>query len=523
MTRLFNVILILVFIIVLSVVFSSLKTEPFSQIDSISNELASTGLNAIAGSPLNNAIRPFVNLVPTFNDLLASGYIKSDLTQNLGGFDNIMARTCKEINVDSETSLLSLSNSNKTDCQLMVDLQKYKFMSTDVGTLSIYANSTTNVLRVVPDKVVQSLLLYRPVFIIFEATSRPYMLNYAGMNPYLFTNQNIDNVDVYNRVNASIANIPIREVTRTNRNFFGAFANGPDVVSLLRSKKNRLDMTTDNKNNVIDMKATIYYLKIDSSFGNLFSLQDGTSTGYLTRIDNANNMLINNYLATTLMTYASIPKAPLRDIDLRNPTLSVQFSLYIEKPTAASKWFNNWVGVLKVGGERNNSSCDLSGRGILLVEIKPRSERRVSRWGNPYIERNDMNMDFICLDFTNVEVDAGTNRTVSGGECGSQNRATIWIPTSTKVDIAYIVSPTMKVVVASYYDKEKAERKIIFHQIYHNGTVVNALRTTIQTLRTLVVQNLFMTNNSLDPSAFKLSNVKVSYGMMDLISWFKSI
>jgi hypothetical protein len=523
MKRLFEVILILVFIIVLSVVFSSIKKEPFSQIDSISNDLSMSGLNAIAGSPLNNVIRPFINLVPTFNDLLATGYIKSDLTRNLGGFDNIMARTCNDVNVGDETSLLSMSNSNKTGCQIMVDLQKYKFMSRDVGSLNIYANSTTSTLSVVPDEVLKTLLLYRPAFIVFEATSRPYMLNFAGMNPFLFSTQNISNVDVYNRINTTRFNLPIREINRTNRNFFGSLSQGQDIITLLRSKKKRIDATTDDSNNIISMKATIFYLKIDSSFGNSLELQDGISMGYITRVDNNNNMTINNYLATTLMSYGTLPKAPLRDIDLRNPTLSVQFSIYVGKPNTLSKWMNNWIHVLKVGGERNNGSCELTGRGILLVEMKPSSERRVSRWGNPYVERRDLNTDYVCLDFTNVEVDAISNRIVSSGECGGQNRATLWIPTGVKVDIAYIVSATMKVVVASYFDKEKGERQMTFHQVYHNGTVVNAIKTTIQTLKTLVVQNLFMANNSLDPNEFKLSNVKLSYGMMDLNNWYNSM
>jgi hypothetical protein len=259
-----------------------------------------------------------------------------------------------------------------------------------------------------------------------------------------------------------------------------------------------------DNNTFIEVNVVMYYLKRDDSFGNKVVVANDKISSSITD---------NPYINTILQTY-KIPKSPYTTAQLQNPTFSITFTLRVGNQGGNAWWLKAWPKMISVAGN-TNTNCDLGDRGILLVELRPDSTRSSA---GPYIEASPLDPAYTALDFTNQEK---SGNSING--CGSwENRGLLWIPTGIDVNISYIVSSTMKVITAKFYDPKAEQKHITFAHSYNNGQTVNDILGSIRGLDKIYINNQVKKNNY-DPNAFKVTNIELSYGMMDVLEWYKSV
>lgn len=511
MSRIWDLVVILVLTIILSLWTSSTLTkthvkETFQDIDTISRNVSTSGMNAIACAP-SSAAQTTIRLGPTFNDLLATRFIKNELTTGLGGMDGISARTCSYGDVNS---LRAGMNSSRTECDVEIDFQPYTMAAVSPGKLKVSINSTQQTLSIIPDDVFLSLLLHRPFFFVLES-SRPYMINYSVMNPFKFSTHNISNVQTYKNGGSPLFSLPIRPPVSNGTNLFAHQT--LDVTEIIQRKSASVRRVHGSPVRVVELELVLYCVKIKARLGDVLELPRTTPFAFIRRANDQSQ----THLSSMLSRFTT--PAPLSSTsDQRNPTISTSFTVKISKPTTGTvpNWMNNWNSLLKIGGQGNNSGCDSNGRGVLLVEMAPVNIR--GGWWMPFREEGRASTDYVCLHFTNTNVDIISERLVEW--CGGwDTRGVLWIPTGVNVDIAYIVSPSMKVMAATFFDETTRKKQLIFGNMYNVGSVVNGIRPTLRQIQDIAVTNLVVSQN-MDPSVYNLSNVKVNYGMMDLHKWY---
>lgn len=483
------------------------QREEFQDISVISRNISHSGMNAIACSPTTPA-QTTISLGPTLNDLFNSRFLKSEYTQNLGGIDGMNSRSCLQ---GKSSSLSAALNSNKNKCDITIDFQPYSMTAISLGKVRVSPQTTRTDLVVAPDSNFISVLLHRPFFFVLE-NSRPYMFNFISSNPFLLSTYKIANVTGYRDVRSDWVRIPIRQLIQNATNLFQT--EKKDLLDIINETRENLIKVTNKRQDYVNLNITIYCAKIKSSLGDIVSLPDSSHTAFLRRA----NETPTSTIAMMLSKFTTPPPLSVNN-DQKNPTLSVRFTVKIARPNTGGvpQWMRHWNSLLKIGDD-GWEHCNLNGRGILLVETRPWSIR--TSWNIPYREVGTSSTDFVCLDFTDVDVDINSERIVDW--CGSErSRVFLWIPTGVSVNVAYIVSSTMKVVVASFYDEETKKKQLIFNHIYQPGSVMNGIRPTIRQFQNITVQNLVNRRN-MDPSIFSVSNVAVSYGMMDLHDWFNT-
>ena len=508
MNRLLELIILLVVIILISTFASSVNNKemfatPAPSIESVSSDLVLSGFADVASSPTSN-IRSFVALVPTLDDLLSTNYLQPQYSQGLAGTNSIYARSCG----DKKGTIFTEMDSNKDKCGVMVDLQAYKLKSTSLR-LKVRVVSNPNSVFVVPDEKFVNLLMLRPVFLTIDG-SQPYCLDFTRNTPYMFTTVGIPTVNVYNKFPTDWMELPLKRVQSTNSNFFPVQTR--DLPTVLSEKgKIIANITGNHQKEVVEVDVVVYYVERVEKFGSTLKLPDtANSTSFS-----------NNAYISKIVSQIQSPTAPLTVFNVNNPTISVTFSISVATPTDTTQpawWTTNWQPILSIAGNGTSSSCDSSGRGILHVEMRPTTFRMSNNFGIPFNEIT-FNTMYYCLDFTNVEDNSATGQIVDG--CGGINRSILWLPVGVKVDIAYIVSPTMKVIAAKYYDPTTKRRELTFVHLFNTGSNINDIYNCITQVPDLTVWNNIKRYN-MDQSTFNLSNIEVSYGMKDLYNWYRS-
>lgn len=505
MNRFLELIFILVIIILISTLASSLKpiTENFalgetSDINIISDNLGKTGLAALSSCP-SNIIPSFIRLIPSLDDLLNSNFLKPEYTRGLAGINTLTSRTCND---ETSKSLVSNMDSNKKDCSVLIDLQPYNLRanSMKLNIISI----TEDKLVVVPDKNFIDFLLRRPVFFTLE-TSKAYTIDFnRSTKPFVFTTLPISKVNDMKAFGPTepIA-IPIKTIVSTTSNFFPT--QNAYIKDVFARKKANVKSLTNTNMASIDALFNVYYAKRSENFGNSVKLDNG---------ENTKRFSTSPYILS-LIDKIKIPKEPLKPENVKNPTISTTFRLNLKNN--GGNWVDNWQHLLKIGSE-GWGDCDTPGRGILLVAARPRSVRYTDVDGSGFAETSPADLNWACLDFTNVERDTSGTNIINA--CGGQNRLVLWIPTNIDVDIAYIVSPTMKLAAATWYDQKAKKRQFTFLHKYHTGNRINDVVNTIRTVENLCVSSI--AGRALDKSVISVSNVEVSYGMLNLYEWFYS-
>jgi hypothetical protein len=489
MDKLWQLIIILLVIIILSVLADGIHFETFAEdkLTRVSNDIASLGVNLFASNP-NSSLKSSITLEANKMDVLQSGLVKPEVSKGLVLSESLDYRACTEPTDDNSLQLSFNSNPTNT-CGLTIDLQKYRLLATTIPITLITDATYENKLAIVPDNNFVKFLLLRPIVFTIN-NSVPYTIAYDKL---LYTTFNISNVSKFNKDMSTIFLMPIKQPPRTQSTFF--LPNRPTLSTVMRNSMNQIKNKGSSTSTII-YNFDVYYIKRDDSInGNKVKLPNKTITTKLN--DNA-------YFENIFNTYRST-KQP-RSL-LSNPTFSVSFKLGIN--SASPWWMNNWIHIMSVSSAPTNT-CNLAGRGILLVESRPASARLQ---GNPpdFVESKPNNPKFVCLDFTNVE-EISQNRF---DNCGNMNRNILWIPADTEVDIICIISASMKIVAAKFTYEGK--KHLIFTHMYMPYT--NAILHTIQSSKDIHVTNLALLNK-IHEMTIKVSDVEVSYGVADLYKWF---
>jgi hypothetical protein len=506
MTRLYELIIWLLVIILLSTLASSLRTEQFVDINTLSDQFSKLAVGALGSNPKNaNNINSKVVLIPSEDDLLKSGIMKPNLTKGLAGKDSISTRSCSDNSGDGQ-GLMSSIDSNKDGCGIIIDDQGYNLMSSST-TLnmywSLYKNNNSLPLEIDDSGNLIKFLLHRPVVFTVN-NSAPQVIDWSKV-PFLFnTNRLVEpsngwRVKEYENSN-NILGLPIKPMPLNNggSNFFPNL-NKP-LRDVLLEKANAIDEKTEivRNNIVMPLNIVYYYTKRDEHFGNSWKLNPNM-TGTCLSLTKDSTYIQSKFINAKAQGAS------------KNTTISVVFKVKLTSSTGTNRdpIFEKSQPVLNITGKDNTGL-----RNIINIQTLSVDQRQSIAGGYEEIKSKNLNFNnkYACLLFANAEKDTSNNSISSSLSTASY----IWIPVNVLVDIAYITSPTMKVIVATYYDPETNKRHTIFDHKYSSGAVVNDIHDQIK------ISNELCLNTSERKNIIDVPFAEVSFGMVDLEKWFYS-
>jgi hypothetical protein len=495
MDRIMKLSFILVFIILISTVTGTTK-EKFAQIDDENRKFSNIGITSAGGCTDIN--RGTLSLSPNLMDLFASGYIKPELITGLQGRSTIYSRSCTAPSSQG-CPLVAQMDSNKKTCTLELNGQNYKFMRACVN-LTVFPNlSSKDYLVIKADKEFEKFIFLQPVF-FHVGRSKAYSLNF-GSNPanqFIIRNFAINDVNgMERRKYRDYMRVNIIQVRDNTDNLFTAHQTQDidKVMYEIRKGVERKNGWTGGSS--IKVPFVIFYLNIVPNYANIAKLDNNTAS-----------------INISSLPYFVNKVQQVRGGQITNPALTVRFRFRIS-PQINEMIANNWISLLTIANRDTESWCNYDGRGILLVEAEPwyfRKYAHTSIYDKSMVRDNNI----IAIDFTGVEKanDANINW------CGWYNRLRVFLPVDVDIDISYVVSQTMKVVFATYYSKEKNERKYVFiHQNncgYFNNDLINTIKRG-----DVMVNNVTKAKYSHLGEGLKISNVEVSYGVGNLHEWYQ--
>jgi hypothetical protein len=511
MNRLIELSIFLVAIISLAIITASVKTHEHyadgasPNIDAISRDMADSGLRHLSSCP-SSAIKSFIKLVPNLDDLLSGAYLKEDYARGLAGMNSITARTCND---GKGTKLMSSVDSNKAYCTLMMDLQKYSFMSTSINLAVSVAKSTDNSISVYPNQELINFLLLRPAYIVIE-NSTPFILDLNRTTPFTYSTSAVPTVQGLKSFGSStLFSLPVAPISRQGAKMFPATTQ-TSITKIIAQKVKDVSSAATVANKLVQLNMSVFYLDRDYNFANKVKLEDNNSSI---------NVATSEYINSVFNKYR-VPqsKGVISANDMLNPVVSITFRVFGRRPTNSTDkpfWMGKWAPLLSVAAS-DGGACDSASRSVCYVEVRPELYRTDKSYGNTLVEDKPSSNQLMCIDFTNTERDINSSRIVDS--CG-QMRNVVWIPTGTDVDIAYIIGPSFKLVVASYYQNKR--RSMTFQHLYQCDSRVNDIVSGIKG-GTLNVNNLCLKNNT-DPNALRVSKVEMTYGMMNLQKWYTKL
>ena len=466
-----------------------------NDIERLSTDIANSGVKYLACCP-TSPVTSLVKLVPNIDDLLSGDYLKADYSAGLAGMNSIFSRSCDDGNGDKLTTSV---DSNKPYCSMIIDLQQYSLMRTNIHLVVDTANSTESTLYVYPNEEFLRFLLLRPVYVVFEQ-SMPYILDLNRKTPFIFARTGLPTVSGFGDFSPTkpVA-IPLSRVPNVGQKFFPS---GLQLAlpSVLRAKKSGIK---DVDTHYVSLDTTVFYAARQNVFMNNVTVPNQNISA---------NVSTNQYMANMFKSYqqqTSIPQSLLQ-----NPVVTIKFTVYTSRPAdpdATPPWMISRVGLLSVA-TTPDGSCG-SGRGICLVETQPQLEQVLSNPAYVKSKPKQKNNRFIGLDFTNSERDP--NSGVVMDQCGSANRATLWIPSGVTANIVCVMGPSFKLLVARY------EGNVVFVHQYHCGNRVNDILGTIQSTMPIMITNLCQ-KNEVDPLILGVSNLQFEYGMDNVYKWYTS-
>jgi hypothetical protein len=504
-SRLLELILILAVIIIFSVLAGSVN-ERFENVDTmqiVSKGLSDLGIDAIAGNPVSSANKSYIAYVPTFDDLLKSDYLKKEFTNGVSGLDSIMARTCTDGNT---SSLMGSIDSNKKSCDILIDLQPYKFMAKTLQ-LNVYTDtsrSNDTEIQIVVNKPFLEFILRRPVVFTVN-NSIPYRIDWERFRDrFLFTNYTVPGVEEYK--SNTIATVPIKAVAAANSQFFPS--NTQTISAIFQQKDSK---TTP----MSQVTVNIYYLKRKS----IDSRVTGSSMDSLGKVTRLNPTFDYAEIKDNIVDSYKFVKPPLTESQLKNPTFSITFRVKVRTPDDTAQWTADTTNLVSIGSNvtANNNTCNIQTSGIANVSISSLTSRQQNN--RPFYESSPMSnfvrYKYACLDFKNTLT--SYNSPLPKNPTCDENIGCVWIRTDVETEIAYIVSSTMKVIVAKYFDPDEKEYKVSYTQMYFVDSSSNGLVDTIRALDKLFVCNQAQKNQY---GHVVVTDIETTYGMIDLNDWY---
>ncbi len=498
--------LILVSVIILSVLLHTAKKENYldapRDIASTNADFSRVGLGSMSGCA-NGGIQSQLGFQANLDDLIASKSLKSNTTKGLIGVNSIASRSCSDSQTNATGTLLSSISSNKNNCNVEVDGQEYQLLSRNIRLKIDLRNSSERELKVVndQDKIIE-LLLLRPVVLVI-ADSKPYNLSLGNSGYFIYSTNKVRKYYVHNQFPHKITNIGIQPAAGSYKVF--PIEQSKQISQVLKEQLQGIRTSTGRGSTIHDVMVTVYYLS---------------------REENANldTVKVENNETHKLFYTKDMMKNKIEKVlkgEVKNPVFTIKFRCKIRPDAERQTHLREWRNLLSVA--RGWQTCDVNGRGIALVAIRPERHRGDAVPWNAGDAKEVLPSDpnWISLDFVNVVKSVSSGAPLDG--CGYYyNSLNLLIPANTEVDIMYIVGPSFKVAVATYYDQSKNKKHTTYVQNFHCYDYMNDVLSTISVLnKELAVHNLAKINGHEFEGVY-VKDLQVVYGMDNMEKWYKN-
>jgi hypothetical protein len=423
----------------------------------------------------------------TIDDLLKSGFFEGSVVKTLAAEERVNRRVCPDPSIYMKRNVLQQGvDANFGNCQVAIDGQEYELRSKTLQ-LIVNARKSNEKQLVVSSKgnpEFINFLLTRPLFFMME-DSQPYVIT----NEYfVYSTFYVPNVMGFERFPAEETTIPI-----VVNPFTSNIVPDSQIESLTSSLLNIRKKSGDT----IDTAAlplTMYYIRRPKSLGDTVVMQDNITkrvTGNAS-IANAINGVLNKRIT--------------------NPSFTVEFSCVVPSDPQRIGHLRKNIPLVAVSSQLKDVSCTYKGRGIMLVSTRDEILRSMPIPVHSFIRETAVaNPNWVCLDFLGI-----TKDTVNGDSiCGhDKNTVSLWLPCDVQVHIVYVVTPTMKIAIGTFYNEQIRKRELIFVHSSHCDDTMNDLVGAIEKLE----GELYL--HTYDDDNVRVSDVRLRYGVIDLVDWY---
>ncbi len=423
----------------------------------------------------------------TIDDLIKSGFFGGNVAKTLGAEERINRRVCPDPSIYMKRNVLQQGvDANFGNCQLMIDGQQYELRSKTIP-LRINTRKSNEKQLVVESKNNAdfiNFLLTRPLFFMVE-TSQPYVIT----NEYfVFSTFHVPNVMGFERFPSEETTIPIQV------NPFTSNIVPESQVDSLTSSIFNIRKKSSDAVDVASLPLAMYYVNRPKSIGDAVVMQDNITKR-----------------ATGNASIASAIKGVLSK-KITNPSFTVEFKCVIPADPKRLGHLRKRIPLLSVSSQLQDVSCTYKGRGIMLISTRDEILRSIPIPAHSFIRETAVaSPDWVCLDFLGITKDNVTGDAICGHD---KNTVSLWLPCDVQVHIVYVVSPTMKVAIGSFYNEKIKKRELIFVQSNHCDDTTNDLVGAIEKLD----GELYL--HTYDAENVRVNDVRLRYGVINLVDWY---
>lgn len=423
----------------------------------------------------------------TIDDLLKSGYFTEEVTNDLATAERINRRVCPDPSDVRKRGVLQQGvDANYSNCVVTIDGHQYELRSKTLPlTVNMKRSHEKQIVVACKDDInFVHMLLTRPLFFMIE-NSQPYVV---VQDYFVYSTYHVSNVLILQDNPADEATIPIRA------NSYSAELVPETQVKSITHEIYNIRNRSQDQFDIATMPLSMYYIHRVKELGDAVIMQQ-----------NMTRRLMGN------MGISKMIKAVLNN-EIDNPCFTVEFTCYVPSDPQRMTHLRDLIPLLSVSSQLLDTSCTYQGRGVMYIATRNEILRSMPIPTHSFIRETAVaNPNWVCIDFLGITKDIVKDESICGHD---KNTVSLWLPCDVTVNIVYIVTPSMKVAVATFYNNQVRRRELMYVQSNHCDDMINDLVGAIQRLDGDLHAHTF------DAKNIKVSDVRLRYGIINLQEWY---
>jgi hypothetical protein len=423
----------------------------------------------------------------TIDDLLKSGFFGGNVAKTLGAQERINRRVCPDPSIYMKRNVLQQGvDANFGNCKVTIDGHDYELRSKAIPLLVNTRKTNEKQLVVVSKNNADfiNFLLTRPLFFMVE-DSQPYVVT----NEYfVYSTFHVPNVMGFEKFPAEETTIPIRVNPFTSNVVPDSQAESltSAIFNIRKKSSDTIDVAT--------LPLAMYYIHRPKSLGDAVVMQDNITK----RVSG------NVSIATAIKG--------ILDKKIGNPSFTVEFKCTVPADPKRLGHLRKKIPLLSVSSQLQDISCTYKGRGIMLISTRDEILRSMPIPTHSFIRETAVaSPNWVCLDFLGITKDTVNGDVICGHD---KNTISLWLPCDVPVHVVYVVTPTMKVAIGTFYNEKIRKRELIFVQSNHCDDTMNDLVGAIEKLE----GELYL--HSYDAENVRVNDIRLRYGVINLVDWY---
>ena len=482
MTTLFMFIGFIIAVIVILLLLRRLsQREYFEEIDN-ANLYIKAGISGATGCKGTQ-----VMFGATIDDLLKSGFFAGSVVNKLLADERINRRVCPDPSMSMKRNVLQQGvDANFGNCRVAIDGQEYELRSKTIQ-LAVNTRKSNEKQLVCSSKANPefiNFLLTRPLFFMVE-DSQPYVI----INEYfVYSTFYVPNVMGFEKFPAEETTIPVQVNPYTSN--IVPDSQMESLTSSLFSIRKKSGDTIDT----VMLPLAMYYILRPKALGDAVVMQDNITK----RV--AGNASIANAIKGVM------------NKRITNPSFTIEFSCIVPSDPQRIGHLRKKIPLVSVSSQLQDVSCTYNGRGIMLITTRDEILRSMPIPTHSFIRETAVSSpNWVCLDFLGITKDNANGDSICGHD---KNTVSLWLPCDVQVHIVYVVTPTMKIAIGTYYNEKIRKRELIFVHSSHCDDTSNDLVGAIEKLEGELYLHTYNDAN------IKVNDVRLRYGVIDLVDWY---